>query len=83
MTPEWLFPKEKSRQTHKHGSGRMAPYRGLSCECVVVVVGNYKFATLIYEISHHLGMLLKLVELRRILIGPDLTAYLRQLPSAM
>ena len=48
----------------------MAPYRVLSCECVVVVVGNYKVVTLIYEIGHHLGMLLKLLELRRILIGP-------------
>ena len=30
--------------THGHGSSRTAPYRVLSGECVVVVVGNYKFA---------------------------------------
>ena len=31
-------------RTHKHGSGQTAPYWVLSSECVVVVVGNYKFA---------------------------------------
>ena len=66
MTPEW----PESHRTHKHGSGQMAPYRVLSSESVVVVVGNYKFVTGIYEIGHHLGMLLKLLELRRIQIAP-------------
>jgi len=42
MTPEC----PEGRWTHKHGSSQTAPYWGLSSECVVVVVGNYKFATL-------------------------------------
>ena len=45
-------------RTHKHGSGQMAIYCFLGSDCVVVVVGNYKFATFINEIGHHLGMLL-------------------------
>ena len=68
MTPEC----SKEHRTHKHGSGQMAPYWGLSSESVVVVVGNYKFVTWIYETGHLLGMLLKLIELRRILIAPIL-----------
>ena len=42
MTPEgW---------THKHGSSQTAPYRVLSGECVVVVVGNYLVCRLFYEV---------------------------------
>jgi len=36
----------RGSRTHRHGSGLMAPYWFLGSECVVVVVGNYKFATL-------------------------------------
>ncbi len=36
--------------THKHGSSQMAIYRLLSGECVVVVVGNYKCYSWIYEV---------------------------------
>lgn len=43
MTPEV--------QTHKHGSGRTAPYWVLSSECVVVVVGNYIGCSWIYEVD--------------------------------
>ena len=61
-------------RTHKHGSGQMALYCFLGSECVVVVVGNYKFATLIYEISHHLGMLQTFIDSRRIQIAPKSVA---------
>ena len=35
---------------HKHGPSLTAPYRVLSGECVVVVVGNYKCYSWIYEV---------------------------------
>ncbi len=40
---------QKAR-AHKHGPGQTAPYWVLSSECVVVFVGNYKFADWIYEV---------------------------------
>ena len=72
MTPERFAATRRlmNLRTHKHGSGQMAVYCFLGSDCVVVVVGNYKFATFINEIGHHLGMLLLLLNPRRIQIAP-------------
>ena len=73
MTPD----RPESPRTHKHGSGQMAFYCFLGSERVVVVVGNYKFATFIYEIGHHLGMLPTLMDPRRIQNAPKLLVLLK------
>jgi len=66
MTPD----SPERLRTHKHGSGQMAPYRVLSGECVVVVVGNYNLRLWIYEIGRHLGMHPGFCNRRRIQIAP-------------
>src|SRR3569623_1046848 len=56
-------------RTHRHGFSEKAPYWVLSSECVVVVVGNYKFA-ISFTRKMHLGMHLRFCNPRRNLVAP-------------
>jgi hypothetical protein len=56
-------------RAHKHGPGQTAPYWVLSSECVVVVVGNYKFADSFTRYLH-LGMHLRFRDTRRSHVAP-------------